>query len=671
MTEKSILERIEPIKKRIRELCIEAKKDNIINDKEYSELINTIEKEKVKIGIIGQIKSGKSTLLNALIFADNILPVASTPMTASLTYLTYCDSKEPSAEVEFYSKEDWKEIEELAKSTDTSDEKVNAAKELVEKLEKNKDVKAQILSLLGKKKKIRFEELKDYAGEDGKYVPITKAITIYYPHERLKEVDFVDTPGFNDPVLSREVRANEFLEEADVVIFLIYSGRAFDKTDREIIFDKIRTAGVGKVVVVLNKIDSVMEKEETLEKAEMYVKEKFNEEVSKFEKEHPISARIFKDTKIIPFSSLWALLGRMDEDAIKRDENLKWYYENHKKNFPFLKKKEDFLKYSKLEELENAIEEILKKGKLNVLINKTLSSLAGKYEERLVDFREDLQKLRIEGKALKRKLEEIEEEKKNFEEIGKEMKEFIGNKFIDIKEWIYKEKIYSEVRHLLYECRNSINFPEKERLQTHTSYSSMCSSIANDKLFECKCEIEKKVEEFSEKMFEKMKELVEDIRNEAIKQSRYLNFTYEDYEKLMEELFKLFNTKIEFSFRYGLRIKTSGWWFIGTRGAREEAMGQLSGHIESLWQECKTELDKIMQDIIGNKLDWLKEHFNIKVINPIRDSLKNAERNYLEKERRLKEIESNESELREKIEEIEKKKKSLETEAQNLLEGKV
>jgi hypothetical protein len=33
MTEKSILERIEPIKKRIRELCSEAKKDNIITDK--------------------------------------------------------------------------------------------------------------------------------------------------------------------------------------------------------------------------------------------------------------------------------------------------------------------------------------------------------------------------------------------------------------------------------------------------------------------------------------------------------------------------------------------------------------------------------------------------------------------------------------------------------------
>jgi chaperonin cofactor prefoldin len=139
----------------------------------------------------------------------------------------------------------------------------------------------------------------------------------------------------------------------------------------------------------------------------------------------------------------------------------------------------------------------------------------------------------------------------------------------------------------------------------------------------------------------------------------------------MEELFKLFDTRIEFSFRYGLRIKTSGWWFIGTRGAREEAMRQLSDHIESLWQKCKTGLDEIMQEIIGSKLDWLKENFNKRVINPIRDSLKNAERNYLEKERRLKEIESNESELRKKIEEIEKKKKSLETEAQNLLEGKV
>jgi DNA repair exonuclease SbcCD ATPase subunit len=481
----------------------------------------------------------------------------------------------------------------------------------------------------------------------------------------------VDTPGFNDPVFSREVRANEFLEEADVVIFLIYTGRPFDKKDKEILFNKIRTAGVGKVVVVLNQIDSVMEKKETLEKAEMYVKEKFNEEVSKLEKEHPISAKIFKDTKIIPFSSLWALLGRMDEDAIKRDENLKWYYENHKKNFPFLQKKEDFLKYSKLDELEKAIEEILKKGKLNVLINKTLSSLTGKYEERLGDFREDLQKLRIEGKALKRKLEEIEEEKKNLEGIGKEMKEFIGNKIIDIKEWIYKNKIHSEVRDLLYECRNSIDFPEKGFFQRHTSYSSMCSAIANDKLFECKYKIEKKVEEFSKSVFEKMKKLVEDIRNKAINQSRYLNFTYEDYEILMEELLKLFDTKIEFSFRFGLIIKTSGWWFTRTREAREEAREQLSSHIESLWQKCKRELDEIMQEIIGNNLDGLKENFNKRVINPIRDSLKNAERNYLEKEKRLKEIESNEAEMKKKIEEIEKKKKSLETEAQNLLEGKV
>jgi predicted GTPase len=673
MTEKSILERIEPIKKRIRELCSEAEKDKIINDKEYSELINKIEKEKIKIGIIGQIKSGKSTLLNALIFADNILPVASTPMTASLTYLTYCDSKEPSAEVEFYSKEDWKDIEELAKNTDTDtyDERVKAAKELVEKLEKNKDVKAQILSLLGKKKKIRFEELKDYAGEEGKYVPITKAITIYYPHDRLKEVDLVDTPGFNDPVLSREERANEFFEEADVVIFLIYAGRPFDKTDREIVFDKIRTAGVGKVIVVLNKSDIIFEQEGNLEKAEKYVKEKFNEEVNKFAEEHPTSAKIFREAKIISFSSLWALLGRVDEDAIKRDEILKWYYENHKKNFPFLKKKEDFLKYSKLDEFENAMEEILKKGKLNVLISKTLSSLTGKYDERLGDFREDLQKLRIEGKALAKKLEEIEEERKKLEEIEKEMKAFIGNKIIDIKEWISKKEIYSEVRHLLYGCRNSIRFPEKSFFHWHTSYSSMCSAIANDKLSECKYEIEKKVEKFSEMVFEKMRELVDDIQNEAINQSRYLNFTYEDYEKLMGELLKLFDTKIEFSFRFGLRIKTSGWWFMGTGRAKEEAIEQLSDHIESLWQKCKTKLDEIMQEIIGNKLDWLRENFSRRVIAPIYDSLKNAERNYREKKKRLKEIESNESEQRKKIEEIEKKKKSLEIEAQNLLEGKV
>ncbi|WQW86049.1 dynamin family protein [Helicobacter pylori] len=63
----------------------------------------------LKVGIIGRVKAGKSSLLNALIFEGvEVLPKAATPMTASLTVLKYADTL--SAEVEFYSQKDILEL---------------------------------------------------------------------------------------------------------------------------------------------------------------------------------------------------------------------------------------------------------------------------------------------------------------------------------------------------------------------------------------------------------------------------------------------------------------------------------------------------------------------------------------------------------------------------------
>lgn len=63
----------------------------------------------LKVGIIGRMKAGKSSLLNALIFeGKNVLPKAATPMTASLTILKYAQSL--SAQVEFYSQKDILEL---------------------------------------------------------------------------------------------------------------------------------------------------------------------------------------------------------------------------------------------------------------------------------------------------------------------------------------------------------------------------------------------------------------------------------------------------------------------------------------------------------------------------------------------------------------------------------
>ena len=50
------------------------------------------ENRKLNIGVVGQVKAGKSSFLNTLLFnGEDILPKASTPKTAALTKMEYSD----------------------------------------------------------------------------------------------------------------------------------------------------------------------------------------------------------------------------------------------------------------------------------------------------------------------------------------------------------------------------------------------------------------------------------------------------------------------------------------------------------------------------------------------------------------------------------------------------
>ena len=86
---------------------------------ETSDLEKTIlsmdeENRVLKIGIVGRVNAGKSSLLNALVFdGKDILPKAATPMTAALTKLEY--GEKMGASVDFYTQSD---IDSLKKDFD-------------------------------------------------------------------------------------------------------------------------------------------------------------------------------------------------------------------------------------------------------------------------------------------------------------------------------------------------------------------------------------------------------------------------------------------------------------------------------------------------------------------------------------------------------------------------
>ena len=214
---------------------------------------------KLNIGVIGQVKAGKSSFLNTLLFnGKDILPKASTPKTATLTKMEYSDRNIIS--IEYYSVDEWEILKENA-AVDLDDDVYTAAREIVGMVECN-GVEPDAYLKKGHDE-IEFDtydnliaNLNNYVGEDGKFTPIVKAVTLYLNKEEFKGLSIVDTPGLNDPILSRTIRTKEFMEVCDVVFFLSQSGSFLDKSDWELLASQLPQKGVKKLVLVASKYDS-------------------------------------------------------------------------------------------------------------------------------------------------------------------------------------------------------------------------------------------------------------------------------------------------------------------------------------------------------------------------------------------------------------------------------
>ncbi|WP_339934172.1 dynamin family protein [Vreelandella glaciei] len=269
----------------------------------------------MQVGIIGRVKAGKSSLLNALFFGGkSVLPKAATPMTAALTTITY--GEELSAVVEFYSKDDLEAIRNQAEEYDKRfneeyvvvkkkleyDEcrhqqwpsqagamEITLSSEAIEKINKkatrlarNAMQSSEVLTAAydqysrirsaglerantsnsARLKANDLEGLKavlgDYVGADGPYMPITKSVHMQVPLEGLKNIRVIDTPGLNDPIASRERRTNELLMHCDVVFIVSPAGQCLNVTDIDLMGRISVKEGVHELYLVASQVDNAL-----------------------------------------------------------------------------------------------------------------------------------------------------------------------------------------------------------------------------------------------------------------------------------------------------------------------------------------------------------------------------------------------------------------------------
>ncbi len=237
----------------------------------------------LEIGIVGQMKAGKSSFLNAMLFdGEEILPEAPTPMTAGLTVIEY--SEDNCFEAEFFSEEDWNELMRLDNAYSNMERQIRdgMSGQSEEAIKKQIDLAINIecksahevigrLSAKAKRKigagidKILFEHISDlrgilnsYVGASGEYTSVVKCTRILLNDNRIQGLKIVDTPGINDPIVSREQRTNMELGSCHGVFFLSRADQFMVQQDVDFMTKMINSKGVASLVILASMFDVAM-----------------------------------------------------------------------------------------------------------------------------------------------------------------------------------------------------------------------------------------------------------------------------------------------------------------------------------------------------------------------------------------------------------------------------
>lgn len=351
------------LKKQISTYAKKCLQEKWINEDDYKYIIDLLDKEELTIGIVGQMNVGKSSVLNALFFGEEIdtLPTSEVPMTATLTYIKY--GEEESAVITMITEDDFQDIVEtqaLANpDEDHSKEEIEAAKYLHERITSIPNFE----SYLGIKKKLTKEEYVDFIGADGKMTSLAKTVTLTKNNAFLKGVNIVDTPGFNDPVISRNATTSNFLKKANVIVFVQSALATFESADIALMQDQVPQSGVGKLVIAINKKDLLSSSD--LEKVMTYAESKRAEIAHNKEKYGKLSD-LLNDSNIVPISSMMALIGQAPKEILEK-EPYAFYKEQFEFDMPDLLV-QDYVEHSGIRELWNLIMEIIKKEKFDAAV---------------------------------------------------------------------------------------------------------------------------------------------------------------------------------------------------------------------------------------------------------------------------------------------------------------
>jgi GTP-binding protein EngB required for normal cell division len=258
---------------------------------EFRELSKRLDAWSARVAVIGQVKAGKSTFLNAFLRQHDFLPSDINPWTSVITNIRVNVPGDPAtgAVFEFFNEDDWKEIidgtghirkmaEQLLPGFDP-ELLAQQSKELRDKAQRR--LGKHYHTLLGSRHDYSFlssDLLKRYVcagpGSDdgltreatGRYAALTREANIFMRlPEFLVPAIVTDTPGVNDPFLVRDEVTCRSLDKSDVFVVVLSAHQAL--TDVDIGLIRILAQQDSKdVLIFVNRIDEIEDYDQKYER---------------------------------------------------------------------------------------------------------------------------------------------------------------------------------------------------------------------------------------------------------------------------------------------------------------------------------------------------------------------------------------------------------------------
>jgi Dynamin family len=247
-----------------------------------TDAMHVIEQQVCRIAVIGQIKAGKSSFINALVQQPDMLPTDVNPWTTAVTNLHFRPrgDSEDVAVFEFFTSAEWDKLAEGG----------GKLRELTERLVPGFEtdiLRRHVLALrsraaarlgpefsrlLGQSHrftKLSPEVLQQYVCQGdmaglvvadqpvGRFSDITKSADLILPGGPFDyPVTVIDTPGTNDPFLVRDEITRRCLESADIYIVVLTARQALAASDVALL-RILRGLQKERIIVFLNRIDEL------------------------------------------------------------------------------------------------------------------------------------------------------------------------------------------------------------------------------------------------------------------------------------------------------------------------------------------------------------------------------------------------------------------------------